>query len=297
MSGNCEVFNLKELEADLDGFSKLAEFLRREVGIFLTVSDKNRTLLAGRLCKLLPSLGMANYTELHRALVSGRADVREVFISAITTNTTHFFREMPHFDMLVKLMKELTQRPATKKARTLRIWCAACSSGEEAYSIAMVVRNLLPSLENWNVRILASDIDLEILAKAARGVYPATALESVPQEYIGQYFERGTGDSQGFVRVRRSIRELITFAPFNLMTSAYPFQTKFDVIFCRNVMIYFDRPEIQSTIKKLESSLSEGGFLFLGHSETIMGSIPNLKSRAAAVYQKQPVIVRKGDAA
>lgn len=296
MTHHREVLNLRELEEDTAGFNKLADYLRREAGINLTLSAKNQTLLASRLCKIIPALGFNGYHQMHAALVSGRLDIRDAFISAITTNTTHFFREMPHFDLLAKIVREMSVSGDKKKSKEIRVWCAACSTGEEPYSIAMVVKNNLPAYENWNVRILASDIDHEVLWKAARGVYPATALESIPQEFKAQYFERGTGVSSEHVRVRRSIRELITFAPFNLMTPTYSFQNKFDIVFCRNVMIYFDRPEIESTIKKLESSLRVGGYLFLGHSETIMGSSPTLKSRAAAVYEKLPAN-RKGEAA
>lgn len=296
MADGREVLNLRQLEEDTSGFSKIAEYLRREVGINLVLSPKNQTLLAGRMCKLLPQLGLANYHDLYAALVTGRPTVKEQFISAVTTNTTHFFREMPHFQVLSKVVNEFAQSSEKKKTRELRIWCAACSSGEEPYSIAMAVRNSLPPSENWTVRILATDIDNEVLQRASRGVYSANVLDNISREYADKYFERGTGQSSDFVRVRKSIRDMITFAQFNLMTPSYPFQYKFDIIFCRNVMIYFDKPEIESTIKKLEASLRPGGYLFLGHSETIMGSSPTLKSRAAAVYEKQPA-VRKGDAA
>lgn len=291
-----EVVDLKQLEEDAVGFSKLADYLRREAGINLMASDKNRTLLASRMCKIIPQLGFSGYHDLHAGLLSGSAEIRNVFISAITTNTTHFFREMPHFNILAKTIREMSENPILRKNKELRIWCAACSSGEEPYSIAMVVKSNLPAYENWTIRILASDIDNDILKRAARGVYPSTALESVPPEFKKQYFESGKGQSADYVRVRKEIRNLITFAPFNLMSPTYSFQNKFDIIFCRNVMIYFDKPEIQSTIRKLESTLRVGGYLFVGHSETIMGSTPTLKSRAAAVYEKLPA-KQKGEAA
>jgi chemotaxis protein methyltransferase CheR len=296
MAESREVSGLKQLEADTAGFAKLTEYLRRESGIYMPLSIKNQTLLAGRMCKLLAQTGIKDYHELYAALVGGKTDVKTQFISAITTNTTHFFRENVHFEVLSKVVREISQTPQALKTREMRIWCAACSSGEEAYSIAMVVRNILPLSENWNIRILATDIDNEIVRLAARGVYPMTALESVPEEFAKNFFDRGSGGSANFVRVRKKIRELVTFANFNLMTPVYPFQFKFDVVFCRNVMIYFDKPEIQETIRKLENSLRTGGYLFLGHSETIMGSSPSLKSRAAACYEKIPA-VRKGDAA
>jgi len=288
--------SLRHIEEDTAGFSKIAEYLRREAGINLVLSPKNQTLLAGRMCKLLPQLGLTNYQELYAALVTGKPIIREQFISAVTTNTTHFFREMPHFQILSKVVRECVQSSDKMKSRELRIWCAACSSGEEPYSIGMAVKSSLSVLDNWTVRILATDIDNEVLQRATRGVYSANVLDSISREYADKYFERGKGQSSDFVRVRKSIRDMVTFAQFNLMTPSYPFQHKFDIIFCRNVMIYFDKPEIESTIKKLEASLRPGGYLFLGHSESIMGSSPTLKSRAAAVYEKIPA-VRKGEAA
>jgi chemotaxis protein methyltransferase CheR len=296
LSANREVLSLKQLEDDVVGFGKIADYLRRDVGINLTLSAKNQTLLASRMCKIMPRLGLANYHDLHLALASGRHEVRDAFISAITTNTTHFFREPAHFDLLARIFAEMRTKPELKKSREIRIWCAACSTGEEAYSIAMVAKRCLPANENWKLKFLASDIDREVLAVAARGVYPATSIDSVPQDCRQQFIERGVGVSSDCVRVRREIREMITFAQFNLMTPSYSFQNKFDLVFCRNVMIYFDRPEIQRTIEKLTSVLSVGGFLFLGHSETIMGGSPALKSRAAAVYERLPA-GRKGEAA
>lgn len=296
MSAVVEAISLKQLEDDVSGFSRIAEYLRQETGINLTLSAKNQTLLASRMCKIMPALGFKNYQELYAALISGRDEIKSIFISAIKTNTTHFFREPQHYTVLSKLIRGICASPEKRKTRELRIWCAACSSGEEPYSIAMVVRNNLPPAENWTVHMLASDIDREILGKAARGVYQANALEGVPAEFRGIYFEQGTGKSSGLVRVRRTIRDMITFAPFNLRTPEYVFQYKFDIIFCRNVMIYFDKSEVQATIRKLEGALRIGGYLFIGHSETIMGVSPSLKSRAPAVYERLPA-KRKGEAA
>jgi chemotaxis protein methyltransferase CheR len=286
----------KQLEGDLAGFRKLSEYLRREAGINLTLSAKNQTLLASRIGKIMNPLGFSTYSELHSALLAGRRDVRDLFINAITTNTTHFFREKQHFDFLAKAIRDVVNHPDKKKSREIRVWCAACSTGEEAYSLTMSLSAIFPANEGWHLKILATDIDTDVLKKAARGVYPQEAIESVPDNLKNSCFDRGVGDSDGLVRVRKSLRDLITFAPFNLMSTSYAFQSKFDVIFCRNVMIYFDRPEIQSTIRKLEGCLRLGGLLFLGHSETIIGVTPGLKSRAPSVYERLNTN-RKGEAA
>ncbi len=295
MSWDSGVENLKKLERDVLGFQKLSEYLRRETGINLNVSEKNQTLLASRVMKILPLLGLPDYSSLHAALVGGRRDARDLFINTITTNTTHFFREGQHFDVLARMSRDLLSDPEKKRAREIRAWCAACSTGEEAYTISMVLNSIFPARDGWNLKILATDIDTDVLRTAVRGVYPQEVLDTVPEQYRAS-FEAGTGNSKGYVRVRKAIRDSITFAPFNLMTPSYPFQSKFDFIFCRNVMIYFDRPEIHSTIRKIEGCLRHGGLLFIGHSETVVGVTPGLKSRAPAVYERLKV-GRKGEAA
>ncbi len=295
MSWDSGLENLKKLERDMLGFQKLAEYLRRETGINLNLSDKNQTLLASRVLKILPTLGLPDYMSLHSALVAGRRDARDLFINIITTNTTHFFRESQHFEVLARMARDLLSHPEKKRTKEIRVWCAACSTGEEAYSISTVLNSIFPARDGWNLRILATDIDTDVLRAAVRGVYPQEALDSVPEQFKG-CFEAGTGNSKGYVRVRKPIRDTITFAPFNLMTPSYPFQSNFDFIFCRNVMIYFDRPEIHSTIRKIEGCLRLGGYLFIGHSETVVGVTPGLKSRAPAVYERLKV-GRKGEAA
>lgn len=296
MSVDSRASSLKKFESDVVGFKKLAEYLRRETGIHLPVSDKNQTLLASRVSKIMESAGVSNYSELHAALLAGRRDVKDIFINAATTNTTHFFREKQHFDYLQKHALDLLNHPAKKKDREIRVWCAACSTGEEAYSLAMQISSILPPLAGWKLRILATDIDTDVLKTAIRGVYTSDAADTISDAFKTKYFEQGTGSSVGYVRVRKNLRDLITFAQFNLMSPAYTFQNKFDIIFCRNVMIYFDRAEIQSTILKMEGCLRTGGLLFVGHSETIMGLTPGLKARAPAVYERLSV-ARKGEVA
>ena len=296
MSPESKVISINQLESDIDGFCKLSEYLRRETGINMSLSAKNQTLLASRVSKILHIAGVVSYSQLHSALISGQRNARDLFINAMTTNTTHFFREKQHFDYLARHLPEILNHPEKKKDKELRVWCAACSTGEEAYTIAMQIHSQIPMLAGWKLKILASDIDTVVLKKAARGVYPLEAIESVSETFKEQYFEQGRGQSQGMVRVRKNIRDLITFAPFNLMSQVYTFQSKFDIVFCRNVMIYFDRPEIQQTIKKLEGCLRVGGLLFVGHSETIMGITSGLKSKAPAVYQRTNLL-NKGEAA
>lgn len=285
-----------ELNKDSVGFDRLSDYLRKECGINLALTEKNKALLANRLNKMITAFGMRSYSELHSTLVSGRSDVKEVFINAITTNTTQFFREKKHFDLLTESARGIFDHRENRASREIRVWCAACSSGEEAYSIAMCLRSVIPEGNELRIRILATDIDTEILRRAVRGVYAVDAIRQIPEVFKTQFFERGMGSSAGLVRVRKHIRDMITFAPFNLVTPIYGFQHKFDFVFCRNVMIYFDRNEIPKTVRKLEASLKNGGLLFVGHSESFVTDHPGLKQLAPAVYRRCNEC-RRGEAA
>lgn len=285
-----------ELNKDTVGFDRLSDYLRKECGISLALSEKNKALLANRLYKMMSHFGMSSYTQLHAMLLSGRMDVREVFINAVTTNTTQFFREKQHFDLLLNAARRILSNRENRASREIRVWCAACSSGEEAYSIAMILRSVIPAGNELRIRVLATDIDTDVMKKAVRGVYAAEEIQHVPEIFKQQYLERGKGQSAELFRVRKQIRELVTFAPFNLVTPAYTFQNKFDFVFCRNVMIYFDRNEIPKVIRKLEACLKSGGLLFVGHSESFVTDHPGLKQCAPAVY-KRCVEMRRGEVA
>ena len=207
------------------------------------------------------------------------------FINAMTTNKTEFFREGHHFDYVRAVW--LPSRGPCRRAsdRRLRFWSAACSTGEEPYSLALT---LLDSLDGagWDLRILASDIDTDVLAHAAEGIYPVEHVTPVPRAMLPRYFLRGTGPRDGFVRLKPSVRSLVTFRRINFLDDPWPIRTHFDAIFCRNVLIYFDRPTQQRILYRLVQQLTENGLLFLGHAESIHGLVGGLTPVAATVYRR-----------
>ncbi|WP_394065142.1 CheR family methyltransferase [Alcaligenes sp. WGS1538] len=180
------------------------------------------------------------------------------FVNAFTINHTAFFREQHHFDILGKFV--------SKRPKPLDIWCSAASTGEEAYSIAMTVREHCASPDT-GVSILATDIDSDALDKARQGVYTLERIEPVPEAWLPRYFQRGVGARKGLARVKPALRQMVEFDEFNLVGSAWPANKSFDVIFCRNTMIYFDREDQTRILERFAAVIKPGGLLFVGHSE------------------------------
>jgi chemotaxis protein methyltransferase CheR len=268
-------------EAD---FRSLAKLAYEQAGIVL--SDSKRNLVYGRLSRRLRALGMSSFRQYREYLANdgGRKEVVN-FINSISTNLTKFFRESHHFDHLrTEVAVPFGQALRGMRGRRLRIWSAGCSSGEEAYTIAVVLKREIPDIARHDVRILATDIDTNILAKAALGEYPQEALEAVPKGYRGFFQSMDGGDGEGpTVTVSDDIRSLITFRQLNLI-GPWPFSGLFDVIFCRNVMIYFDGPTKEKLIGRFTAQIKPGGWLCIGHSESIHGSHPGLKLFGRTIY-------------
>jgi chemotaxis protein methyltransferase CheR len=224
-------------------FELFRALILKETGISL--GDSKRALVVARMAKRLRDLGFSTYSEYYD-LLSNNDPLREELprmINCITTNKTSFFREPHHFDFLSQqLVPELQHRAAAGGPRQIRVWSAACSTGEEPYTIAITLREALGyAFPGWDVRILASDIDTEVLAAAEAGMYPLESAESVPQPLQQRMFLRGVGKWDGFVQVRPQIRSMVTFRRINFIDSAWPVHTHFDAIFCRNALIYFER--------------------------------------------------------
>jgi chemotaxis protein methyltransferase CheR len=206
-------------------------------------------------------------------------------INCITTNTS-FFRERGHFELLDELVLHPMQlRAAAGHPRRLRIWSAACYTGREPYSIAIIVRERLVSLAAWEVRILASDIDTDVLERAERGIHEIDDLGDVPNAMRSRHFLRGSGESVGLVRVKPEIRRLVHFRRVNFVDSEWPIRGEFDAIFCRNVMICFDRETQYRLLARLASLLNPEGFLFVGHSENLHSFRELLAPVANSVYR------------
>lgn len=275
-----------EIKIDRQSFDKLAELLGRLAGIELPYSSKNITLMTSRLGKILRRRNLASYAEYIKPLSRGEAPAISEFISAMTTNTTQFFREEAHFQVLRNLLPEVLNEKSRTQNREIRVWCAASSAGQEPYTIAMTLLESIPNPDAWSIKLLATDIDLKILDYAARGVYTSAEAESAPKLILQKYFDSRTDKGEKHFRVKKEVRDLVTFAPFNLLNETYSFRFPFDFIFCRNVLIYFNRPNAATVINKLANCLHPRGYLFLGHSEAGMVRSSILKSVSHAVYHR-----------
>ena len=241
-------------------------------------------MVYGRLVRRLRELRLGSFAE-YVALLREDAGGPEFvnLINAVTTNLTSFFREKHHFDVLrERIIPEFVTRNASK--RTLRIWSAGCSTGEEPYSIAMTVLDCLPA--GWDLRILATDIDTKVLATASAGVYGEDRIRSLPDDIKRRGFLRGRGAASDKVRVRPEYQQPISFKQLNLM-EAWPMRGQFDFIFCRNVVIYFDKPTQQRLFERFADQLVDGGYVFLGHSETMHNLTTRFRLLGQTLYQKQ----------
>jgi chemotaxis protein methyltransferase CheR len=267
-------------------FHRFRRLVHEQTGIAL--NDGKRPLLCARLGKRLRRWGYGTFSEYWMHLTERDPHGEELMrmVNAITTNKTDFFRESHHFEILRDHVATIAGRAGADAPRTLRLWSAGCSSGEEPYSMALTVLDTLSRPGSWDVRILASDIDTEILATAAAGVYAEERVEAVPADLRRRYFLKGRGSQSGFVRVRPEVRELVTFRRINLREDTWPIRSALDAIFCRNVLIYFDRELQQQLAARFVDLLKPGGVLFLGHSESLVGMRPGLEHLGNTAYRK-----------
>lgn len=245
-------------------YRRITERVHAEYGLYLP--DAKKDLVYSRLLRRVRALGLPGFAAYCSFVESpaGAAERTEM-LSALTTNVTHFFREMHHFDLLRQsVLPPLLQ--AARKGGRLRIWSAGCSSGQEPYSLALTVLSLLPEAARHDIRILATDVDPQVIARASEGSYPASDRASIPQPMLAQCTEP---TSDGF-RIGDAARALVTFAPLNLMGD-WPMRGPFDVIFCRNVAIYFDAPTQERLWQRFAGLMRPGGHLLIGHSERVTG--------------------------
>lgn len=273
-----------EIKLTENEFSRVKARVYEQAGISL--SDAKRTLVVSRLSKLVRERNLKDLTAYLDYLErSNDGAANQDFINALTTNLTRFWREDHHFAHLVEyvggLMKQ-PQRSSGGKPR-LRIWSAGCSTGQEPYTIALQLLSSFPDLKRWDFRILATDIDTNVVAKAQAGVYPDSELNGLSSDR-SRLFEPG-GD--GFVRVPQAARQLISFKPLNLMNKPWPMRGPFDAIFCRNVAIYFDKPTQTQLFSRLGELLVPGGFMYIGHSENVGGGSNNFRLVGKTIYQNK----------
>jgi chemotaxis protein methyltransferase CheR len=255
--------------SDID-FRRFSTLVYEKCGIYLRKGKKE--LVRTRLGKRMREAGFENFKAYYRFLTqdeSGRELV--MMLDAISTNLTSFFREERHFDFLENdIFPSYAAELGAGNRRKRLFWSAGCSSGEEPYSLAMCLLEYFGDDVGHNMKVLATDISTRVLAHARRGVYRASRLERVPDALLREYFHRGYDKQKGYFRIKPILKEVVEFRRVNLV-EPFPFKRRFDLILCRNVMIYFDRTSQAGLVNKFYDVLRPGGYLFIGHSETLTG--------------------------
>lgn len=274
------------LSEDLEGFAALSQVLHQEVGILMEPTPTNRLKMANRLARVLAEHKFTGYAPYLKKLRERDSVILEEFISALTTNTTSFFREPAHFEALRNILPEVCHRKQSSPIREIRTWSAAVSTGEEAYSIAMCMLETLPLGHGMELKLLGTDVDREALARASLGKFEAEQLAELPANIKKKYFRADRGRAGQSYVIDPRVRSIIRFAPLNLRSPAYPFRFSFDIIFCRNVLIYFDAKTSMQVIERLSQALAPGGFLFIGHAELGLVRSSSLRPRQMGVYEK-----------
>ncbi len=267
--------NIKAFEFTPGDFARVRELIYRRAGISL--SEAKREMVYSRLARRLRARGLTSFGEYLDTLESGTDDTEwEAFTNALTTNLTAFFREAHHFPLLAEHM--------VQAKGTLAVWCAASSTGEEPYSIAMTLCEAFDTLSP-PVSIVATDIDTNVLRTAQEGIYPIERVEKMSGGRLKRFFLRGKGERAGLVCVRPELRQMISFKPLNLLAPSWPVSGPFDVIFCRNVMIYFDKPTQARILSRFVPLMKPDGLLFAGHSENFMYASNAFRLRGKTVYE------------
>ena len=275
----------REFNFDRKHFDFIAGLLYKLAGISL--APHKIEMMYSRLARRLRELNIKDF-DTYCALVEsekGEAEIR-FLVNALTTNLTSFFRESHHFDHLAKTTLEAVKASQVQSGKPrLRIWSAGCSSGPEPYTIAMVLCANIPDIRRWDAKILATDIDTHMVDTARRGVYAAESAKTIPTDLRGRFTKPIRDNSEPAITMADELRRLITFKPLNLL-EPWPMKGPFDAIFCRNVLIYFDRPGRTAVIEKFASLLPEGGFLYLGHSESLYGVSGSFSQVGATIYRR-----------
>lgn len=262
-------------------FSELTEYIKRNYGINLT---KKKNLIEGRLSNIIIEKGFNSFGKYMEHIFSDRTGKEAtILINKLTTNHTYFMREWNHFEYYRDYV--LPSIAGRIKDKDLRIWSAGCSSGEEPYTLAMLHQDFFGNEKLlWDTKILATDISVKALDTADRGIYTAEALNSIPGSWKLNYFNKM---SDGNYSISNKIKKEVIFRVFNLMDDIFPFKRKFHVIFCRNVMIYFDNETKRRLVDKFYQNTEQGGYLFIGHSESISRDESGYRYIMPAVYKKE----------
>jgi len=277
MPNSGKTHSLREFEFTAADFERVRKLLHEHAGIALSAAKQD--MVYSRLARRVRVCGDRSFAQYLARLERKDAREWEAFINSLTTNLTSFFREAHHFESLSRHLKSIAEK------RTIKIWCNAASTGEEPYSIAMT------AVEAFNsptppVSIIASDLDTQVLAQAERGVYPAERVAKLAPEQVSRHFLVGNGVPAGSVQAKPELRRLITFRRINLLEAGWPVQGPLDAIFCRNVMIYFDKKTQYDVLKRFVPLLREDGLLFAGHSESFLHATDLFRSLGRTTYER-----------
>jgi chemotaxis protein methyltransferase CheR len=263
-------------------FKDFSSLVYQQTGIFL--KPEKRELLNARLGKRLRQCQISGFEEYYKYVLNDSSGEELIhLIDAVSTNFTSFFREKTHFDYLSSnVLKEFADQGMSGE---FKVWSAACSSGEEPYTLSIVLNEFAAREKRFHFSIQATDISTRVLALAQQGVYGADKVQTMPKELVKRYFQKGKGKSEGYVKVKKELSQPISFRRFNLMHQ-YPWQGELDVIFCRNVMIYFNRETQQQLVDKFYTCLKPGGHLFIGHSESLTAINHRFRQVTTTGYKK-----------
>lgn len=263
-------------------FNEIRKIVYERTGINLT--DAKREMVYSRLAKRLRQLKLDGFREYCSLIKQENSNEIGDFINSITTNLTSFFREKHHFDYLRDtLVPEIIDEGRARNI--IRVWSAGCSTGEEPYSLAITLREALKRYPGWTAKILATDLDSEVVAKGKSGIYGADRVSGLSSQLLKDWFDKGKDDNEGFVRVKPMLREMIMFKQLNLM-GEWPVKPDIDIIFCRNVVIYFDKPTQEKLFDRFANKLRECGHLFIGHSESLYKVSERFELLGHTIYRK-----------
>jgi chemotaxis protein methyltransferase CheR len=257
-------------------FDRIQSLIYQRAGINL--HDGKHAMVYSRLSRRLRETGYTSFNEYLGWLQNHDGPEWQEFVNALTTNLTSFFREHHHFEILADYLKK------RHSGGVCRVWCNAASTGEEPYSIAITLMESMSSRQAY--QLVASDIDSKVLASAEKGVYRLDGLKDMGEDRLQRFFMRGTGANEGMVRVKPELRQSIQFINVNLIKDGWPFQEPFDVVFCRNVMIYFDGKTQRQVLQRIHRAMNPGGLLFAGHSENFSESRDLFVLRGKTVYER-----------
>lgn len=268
-------------------FASFQALIYREAGIYLSAAKM--PLLVGRLTRRLRELGLNSFTAYYRRVVEGDEAERIRLLDAISTNETHFFREPRQFEFLEqRVFPEWSRQAASGlRVRKIQAWSAACSTGEEPYSLAMTLLDRFPPSSGWEIEILATDLSTRVLERARAAIWPMEKAREIPQQYLRRFMLRGTRSQEGKMKAGPEVRSVVRFERMNLNERHYPVDGRFDLIFCRNVLIYFDQASKGGVIDRLLNRLLPAGYLFFGHAESLNGLTDRVRCVFPTVYVKR----------